>query len=80
MQWWEKAINHYSDARTLYPDWDVAYLRLGDAYTAAKQPNEAFIAYQTAVQLNPAYMEGKRFAKAYRKLEKKYIKAISSTP
>lgn len=77
---YQQAINHYSDARTLYPDWDVAYLRLGDAYTAAKQPNQAFVAYRTAVQLNPAYLSGKRFAKAYQKLEKKYMKAQAKQP
>lgn len=67
---YETAKAQYLDAQHIYPDWEVPYLRLGDAHDKLKEYESAYYAYHQALQLNNVYMGGKRFAKRYNKLKR----------
>ena len=67
---YEKAKTQYLDAQKIYPDWEVPYLRLGDAHDKLKEYESAYYAYKQAMALNNTYLSGKRFAKRFNKLKR----------
>ncbi|MDH4378903.1 MAG: tetratricopeptide repeat protein [Vampirovibrionales bacterium] len=68
------ALEQYMDAKKLYPDWDLPWIRLGDTHFALKQYQPALDAYEQAVRINPSYLAGPAFKKRLDSLRKKAAK------
>lgn len=66
-----EAASKYREATRIYPEWDNAYLRLGDTYEQLKQWADAKKAYDQAIALSPSLMDSKGFAKNYQRLAKR---------
>jgi tetratricopeptide (TPR) repeat protein len=65
------ALEQYADAKKLYPDWDLPWIRLGDTHFALKQYPPALEAYEQALRINPSYLAGPAFKKRLDNLRKK---------
>jgi tetratricopeptide (TPR) repeat protein len=65
-----EAVVQYEQANRIYQEWEVPYLRLGDAYEKLHEKDKAGMAYRMAVQLNPALLDSKGFAKKYKRFAK----------
>ena len=68
---YQGAIAKYREATKVYPQWDNAYLRLGDTYERLRQWGDAKAAYDMAISLTPGLLDSQGFSKNYAKLSKK---------
>lgn len=75
---YEAALAKYEESRRIYRQGDNVYLRLGDTYEQLKRWPEAKQAYDQAIALMPGLMDSKGFAKNYRRLEKRALKAVKN--
>jgi tetratricopeptide (TPR) repeat protein len=68
---YKAALAKYQEASQIYPEWDTAYLRLGDTYEQLKDWPRAKLAFEKAVALSPSLMDSKGFAKNYQRITKR---------
>lgn len=68
---YKAALVKYQEASKIYPEWDTAYLRLGDVCQQLKDWPQAKQAFDKAVALSPSLMDSKGFAKNYRRITKR---------
>lgn len=63
----EEAISLYRKGLAICPDDDVAHYELGRALTSAGRPSEAEQAFETALKINPDFIDARRQLEAVRK-------------
>jgi len=67
------ALRKYTAAQSLYPEWDIPYVKLALLHEAQKRWPESLTAYKKAVELNPIMGQSPDLQKKLTRLEKRVL-------